>query len=64
MLCDNCHERPATMHITVQGAGEAQRKRDFCVVCFPPNLSEAEHQAKVREYFFGPSRCTPGESST
>jgi len=63
MLCDNCHERRATMHITVQVSGEAQRKRDFCEVCFPPNLSEAEHQAKVREYFFGPSRCTHREPS-
>jgi protein-arginine kinase activator protein McsA len=63
MLCDNCHERAATVHITVMVAGEGQRKGDFCEVCFPPNLSEAEHQAKVHQYFFGSSPCPPDQPS-
>jgi hypothetical protein len=59
MDCDNCHERPATTHIT----GEPAMKGDFCAVCFPSDLSESEHQAKIRQLFLGPSRCTGREHS-
>ena len=61
MQCDNCHERPATMHITVQVSGETAVKKNFCEVCFPRNLTAEEHEAKMQQFFFGPSRCGPPE---
>ena len=42
MLCDICHNREATVHLTLLESGERRTKRDVCTVCFPPTLSETE----------------------
>lgn len=44
MLCDICHSREATLHLTSIESGERRTKRDVCSVCFPPTLSEKESE--------------------
>ena len=46
MLCDKCHQRAATVHLTFI-FGEKMQKKDYCVVCAP-----SEEQIKQ-----GPSKA-------
>jgi protein-arginine kinase activator protein McsA len=37
MLCDKCHQREATVHLTFMFGGK-MRKKDLCVECAPTDV--------------------------
>jgi protein-arginine kinase activator protein McsA len=52
MLCDQCHQREATVHITSMMPGKPEHQRHFCRVCFPvpegePDAAQAERALKL-----------------
>ena len=57
MLCEKCHSRQATVHLTSDvsltsgAAGEVfGGHRDFCEICFPfGSLPEEQQTAAIRE---------------
>ena len=51
MLCERCHERPATVHITQKTAGQSDKKLDLCDVCFPIDGSEKEQAEMMTRLF-------------
>ncbi len=55
MLCEKCHSRQATIHLTLDAgldvAGEVfGRQRNFCEACFPfASLPEEQRNAAILE---------------
>ena len=51
MLCEKCHKREATVHLTTCVAGEAAvGHQNYCEVCFPfASMSGEEQNAAIRE---------------
>ena len=35
MLCEECHEREATVHLTFLTSEKALQRRAFCAICAP-----------------------------
>jgi hypothetical protein len=61
MLCEICHERNATVHLTWKYGGEPDRTRDLCTVCFPPTMTEKQEAEMVRRLFNEtPANNNPG----
>ncbi len=56
MLCEKCHKREATEHLTSCVAGESGViKHDFCEDCFPlSSMSKSEQVVAVLEFFGAP----------
>jgi hypothetical protein len=52
MLCEKCHKREATVHLTSCVAGESGViHHDFCEDCFPfSSMSKSEQTAAIREF--------------
>jgi protein-arginine kinase activator protein McsA len=42
MLCELCHERNATVHITLMLPEHSAKRVELCTVCFPQELLEKE----------------------
>ena len=51
ILCELCHERHATVHLTQKALGQPDRRRDLCEVCFPLNTSQEEQSEMMRRLF-------------
>jgi protein-arginine kinase activator protein McsA len=51
MLCEICHKREATVHLSLCTPGAASvGHREFCEKCFPfESLSNEERQAAIRK---------------
>ena len=58
MLCDNCRQREATVHLTFM-VGEKMRKKDLCVVCAPTGQRDArcEYCGAPAGYGWGTAMC-------
>ncbi|HTY88715.1 MAG TPA: hypothetical protein VMB80_14705 [Candidatus Acidoferrum sp.] len=60
MLCDSCHKREATRHVTVI-VGDMMQKRDFCAECFeadsPSVAAGAVDQSGARCEYCGGQPC-------
>jgi hypothetical protein len=77
MLCEKCHKREATVHLTSNVPTETLTDhpelrglvghRDLCDVCFPfGSMSEEEREATLRELFGAPTAdegSKPGEDT-
>ena len=51
MLCEICHQREATVHLTLCTSGDdSAARRDFCEICLPFNsMTDEERNAAVRK---------------
>lgn len=53
MLCEICHEREATVHLTLCASAECPvTRRDFCEQCLPfGSMSNEQQSAALRKLF-------------
>ena len=50
IVCDQCHERTATVHLTNKVDGHPDREMHLCNVCCPLNRSEKEDQQTLNKF--------------
>ena len=51
ILCEVCHERGATVHLSKKIAGQPDGELHLCDVCCPLNGSEKEDQELLGKFF-------------
>jgi protein-arginine kinase activator protein McsA len=51
MLCESCHEKEATVHLTQKSPGESDRQRHLCSECFPAGGSDADQVRAISKQF-------------
>jgi protein-arginine kinase activator protein McsA len=51
VLCSKCHEKVATVHLTVLMPGDAKAKADFCADCAPPGDEYSGFDPEKRKAF-------------
>jgi len=63
MLCDICHKREATVHLTSVTPDEVLGHRDLCEICFPfGTMSKQEREAAALKLIPHPPTKGGGES--
>jgi len=51
MLCEKCHAKEATVHLTQEMVGEQAKQRHLCAECFPVGGSAPDEvRAIFREF--------------
>jgi protein-arginine kinase activator protein McsA len=53
MLCENCHEREATVHVTDLTDGLVLARHDFCEICSPIRSMSREELNAERTKLLG-----------
>jgi protein-arginine kinase activator protein McsA len=62
MLCELCHTRDATVHLTQKAPGKEPRQRHLCQICFPSeSMSDSEQAEAVLRFFQDERPGKPGK---
>ena len=57
MLCSKCHEKEATIHLTVLMPGDVKKKADVCADCASPGDYSGTDPEKLKAFSVTGKKC-------